>query len=74
VLIGLLALLAGCKSPSRPVQWSAPEPFLPKALLVLVGHGPVIETLATLGESTGYAVTVTQLRGDSLGAVLGTHG
>lgn len=34
------------------------EPFLPKALLVLVGHGPVIETLATLGESTGYAVTV----------------
>ncbi|HWN03090.1 MAG TPA: XdhC family protein, partial [Candidatus Dormibacteraeota bacterium] len=24
------------------------EPFLPKALLVLVGHGPVIETLATV--------------------------
>jgi len=34
------------------------EPFLPKALLVLVGHGPVIETLATLGESTGYSVAV----------------
>jgi xanthine dehydrogenase accessory factor len=34
------------------------EPFLPKALLVLVGHGPVIETLATLGESAGYSVTV----------------
>jgi hypothetical protein len=30
------------------------EPFLPKALLVLVGHGPVIETLATLAESAGY--------------------
>ncbi len=26
------------------------EPFLPKALLVLVGHGPVIETLATLAQ------------------------
>src|SRR5215468_3362872 len=34
------------------------EPFVPKPLLVLVGHGPVIETLATLGESTGYSVTV----------------
>src|SRR5262245_6204713 len=34
------------------------EPFVPKPLLVLVGHGPVIETLATLGESTGYGVAV----------------
>lgn len=34
------------------------EPFVPKPLLVLVGHGPVIETLATLGKSTGYAVAV----------------
>ncbi|HTY76507.1 MAG TPA: XdhC family protein [Candidatus Bathyarchaeia archaeon] len=34
------------------------EPFVPKPVLVLVGHGPVIETLAALGESTGYAVTV----------------
>jgi xanthine dehydrogenase accessory factor len=34
------------------------EPFLPKALLVLVGHGPVIETLATLAESAGYEVAV----------------
>jgi xanthine dehydrogenase accessory factor len=34
------------------------EPFLPKALLVLVGHGPVVDTLARLGESTGYAVAV----------------
>jgi len=61
------------------------EPFLPKALLVLVGHGPVIETLATLGESTGYAVTVLPgdavagaLRGLQLGpdssVVVATHG
>src|SRR5712692_11192392 len=40
------------------------EPFLPKALLVLVGHGPVIETLAKLGENIGYAVTV--LPGDAV--------
>src|SRR5712692_4950392 len=61
------------------------EPFLPKALLVLVGHGPVIETLATLGESTGYSVTVLPadaiaagLRGLRLGrdsfVVVATHG
>jgi xanthine dehydrogenase accessory factor len=61
------------------------EPFLPKAQLVLVGHGPVIETLATLAESAGYSVTVltgedvaTALRGVALGAgasvVVATHG
>src|SRR5216684_1682827 len=60
------------------------EPFLPKAALVLVGHGPVIETLAALAESTGYAVTVltgdatAALRGLSLGStssvVVATHG
>ncbi len=61
------------------------EPFLPKPLLVLVGHGPVIETLATLAESTGYAVSVLPgegvagaLRGLSLGpdssVVVATHG
>jgi xanthine dehydrogenase accessory factor len=61
------------------------EPFLPKALLVLVGHGPVIETLATLAESAGYAVTVLPgdavagaLRGLALGpdssVVVATHG
>ncbi len=61
------------------------EPFLPKALLVLVGHGPVIETLAVLGESTGYEVAVLPgatageaLRGLSLGpessVVVATHG
>jgi xanthine dehydrogenase accessory factor len=34
------------------------EPFLPKPLLVLVGHGPVVETLAALGRATDFAVTV----------------
>jgi xanthine dehydrogenase accessory factor len=34
------------------------EPFLPKSLLVLVGHGPVVETLAALGRATDFAVTV----------------
>ena len=46
------------------------EPFLPKTLLVLVGHGPVIETLATLAETAGYAVSV--LSGDTVAGAL--HG
>jgi xanthine dehydrogenase accessory factor len=32
------------------------EPYLPSPLLLLVGHGPVIETLATLGRAAGYTV------------------
>lgn len=36
------------------------EPFLPKPLLVLVGHGPVVETLAALGQATDFAVTVIE--------------
>ena len=32
------------------------EPYLPVPLLVLVGHGPVVETLAALGRATGYSV------------------
>jgi xanthine dehydrogenase accessory factor len=32
------------------------EPYLPTPALVLVGHGPVVETLATLGRAAGYAV------------------
>ena len=32
------------------------EPYLPKPLLVLVGHGPVVETLATLAEAAEYAI------------------
>jgi xanthine dehydrogenase accessory factor len=34
------------------------EPFLPKSLLVLIGHGPVVDTLAALGRDTDFAVTV----------------
>ena len=61
------------------------EPFLPKALLLLVGHGPVIETLATLARSAGYDVATlpgerlaTALHGFALGpdssVVVATHG
>src|SRR5438093_5093050 len=32
------------------------EPYLPKPLLVLVGHGPVIETLATIGHAADYSI------------------
>jgi xanthine dehydrogenase accessory factor len=34
------------------------EPFLPKPLLVLVGHGPVVEALASLGRDADYSVVV----------------
>jgi xanthine dehydrogenase accessory factor len=34
------------------------EPVLPKPLLVLVGHGPVLDTLAELGRATDFAVVV----------------
>lgn len=61
------------------------EPFLPKPLLLLVGHGPVVETLATLGEATGFAVSVhkPETLGDGLASlrvdggtsvVVATHG
>jgi xanthine dehydrogenase accessory factor len=45
------------------------EPYLPKPLLVLVGHGPAVETLATLGHAADYAVVT--LREDSMGTGLG---
>ena len=32
------------------------EPYLPKPLLLLVGHGPVIEALATFGAASDYVV------------------
>ncbi|MGH7325489.1 MAG: XdhC family protein [Candidatus Rokuibacteriota bacterium] len=44
------------------------EPYLPKPLLVLAGHGPVIETLATLGRAADHAVVV--VRGDAVLAEL----
>jgi xanthine dehydrogenase accessory factor len=39
------------------------EPYLPVPLLVLVGHGPVVDTLATLGQAAGYSVV--SLRDDA---------
>src|SRR5215468_3738258 len=33
------------------------EPYLPKPVLVLIGHGPVVETLATLGRAADFAVS-----------------
>ena len=48
------------------------EPYLPKPLLVLVGHGPVIETLATLGLASDFAVVT--LAEDALPAELGLTG
>jgi xanthine dehydrogenase accessory factor len=45
------------------------EPYLPKPLLVLVGQGPVVETLATLGHAAGYSVLV--LRDESWRRELG---
>jgi len=44
------------------------EPYLPKPLLVLVGHGPVVETLATLGHAADF--TVSTLSADTLPAAL----
>ena len=38
------------------------EPYLAKPLLVLVGHGPVIETLATLGRAAGLLGRVARRR------------
>jgi xanthine dehydrogenase accessory factor len=34
------------------------EPYLPKPLLVLIGHGPVVETLERLGGAAGHDVVV----------------
>ena len=42
------------------------EPYLPQRQLVLVGHGPVVEALATLGRAAGYAITT--LAGDAASA------
>ena len=32
------------------------EPHLPKPLLVVIGQGPVVEALATLGQAADYSV------------------
>jgi xanthine dehydrogenase accessory factor len=44
------------------------EPYLPKPRLVLVGHGPVVESLAALGRDADYAVVT--LGGDAAPAEL----
>src|SRR5215831_14504331 len=52
------------------------EPYLPSPLLVLVGHGPVVEMLATLGRAAAYSV-VTEVGDQPLGrrasVVVATH-
>ena len=61
------------------------EPFVPKPLLVLVGHGPVLETLAALGRATDFDVMPLAIDaahedlgrlslGPSASVVVGTHG
>jgi xanthine dehydrogenase accessory factor len=45
------------------------EPHLPRPQLVLVGHGPVVETLATLGRAADF--TVVTLADDAPAAPLG---
>src|SRR5712691_5069005 len=47
------------------------EPYLPKPLLVLVGHGPVVETLATLGHAADYSIVT--LREDAIRTELNQH-
>ena len=48
------------------------EPYLPKPQLVLIGHGPVVETLATLGRAADF--TVVTLVADTLQAGLEEQG
>ena len=48
------------------------EPFLPKRQLVLVGHGPVVDSLVTLGRAADFAVV--PLRDDAALADLGELG
>ena len=45
------------------------EPYLPTPSLVLVGHGPVVETLATLGQAAGYNIVSIADAGTGLGAL-----
>ena len=59
------------------------EPVLPKPELVLVGHGPVLETLADLGKAAGFTVVSVGADPEALAAltltprsyvVVATHG
>jgi xanthine dehydrogenase accessory factor len=49
------------------------EPYLPKPRLVIVGHGPVVETLAALGQATDFDVAVLSAA-DALEPALFTPG
>ena len=52
------------------------EPYLPKPLLVLVGHGPVIDALAAIGRATDFSVTtipVQSIREELARTPLGPH-
>jgi len=42
------------------------EPYLPKPMLVLIGHGPVVDALATLGRAADYAVVTVSGRSAEL--------
>lgn len=48
------------------------EPHLPKPLLVLIGQGPVVEALATLGQAADHAIVA--LTPDGVSAELGRLG
>ena len=48
------------------------EPYLPHPVLILVGHGPVIEALATFGASADYVVQT--LGAEEAAAALGRPG
>jgi xanthine dehydrogenase accessory factor len=61
------------------------EPFLPRPALVLIGHGPVVETLAALGRAADFTVTVVPAEnaadelarvplGHETSVVVATHG
>jgi xanthine dehydrogenase accessory factor len=59
------------------------EPFLPRPALVLVGHGPVIDTLAALGRTVDFDVVAAPEGGEALrqlaltphtSVVVATHG
>jgi len=61
------------------------EPYIPRPTVLLVGHGPVVDTLAALGHATDFVVTVLpperiekeltrQTLGPRASVVVATHG
>ena len=49
------------------------EPVLPKPALVLVGSGPVVETLATLAAAAHFAVTIVEPEAPAPAGLAGTQ-